>query len=152
MSYPAQGVAIDYSAITGGDVNIQTVETEMDEILSVDRSTQSITTTTDGTEQTIFEDDGNRNVCMMRGWTASLDDMANGDVIVFRVYVKYEYGGAYSKITDDANMTYVNAQSNPATLHFTDPITNVFSIKITMELTAGVNFDVPVEFFIGKRA
>ena len=156
MGYPPQGINISTSAvttITGGPVNIQTINDRLGEFMDTSRSTDySVSTTTDGTEQTIYERTDGQNPIVLEHWNANLANLAAGDTLRFRVYIKNVSGGAYTKVSHDAAMTYTGDQTNPETIEFNTRYMSQYAIKVTMELTAGTNRAVQCEFFESLRA
>jgi hypothetical protein len=86
------------------------------------------TLTADGTEQLVAELDA---IGSLEGWI-DLANMASGDSVTIKVYVKMKSGGTY-RLYDSSN--YVGAQANPA-LH-TIELPTIYGIKITLQQTTG---------------
>ena len=99
------------------------------------------TLTADGTEQTVLE---KASMGTFEGWV-DLSNMASGDVVVIKVYVKAKSGGSFRQY-DSAS--YSNAQTNPA-VHVTR-LSAKYGIKITLQQTVGSYRSFDYNFF--KRA
>jgi hypothetical protein len=93
----------------------------------------------DGTEQVLLEKtDG--VIALVDGYV-DLSNMAGGDTIVIRQYMKVKTGGAYVKYADE---TYVGAQAIPLIYISAKPAS--IAIKVTAEQTAGVNRSLDCQF------
>jgi len=136
-------------AVRGGAVSIQGVVTELDTYLDLARSPQSGTTTTDGTEQDIYEED-EAHPFSLECWNSDLSNMIAGHSVRFRIYKKNISGGAYIQVSDDPTYTYTGVQS-PAMADFLVRHFNMYGLKVTMELLAGANIDIVNELFDGVR-
>jgi len=103
--------------------------------------TDATTTTLDESEQTLYEESDTRPF-EFRGGEVDLNAMAVGDIVRFRVYTKAALGGTYRKISNDADWTFRDAQTEQPGVPF-DGISAHHGFKITIEhtLAAGA-FDV----------
>jgi len=99
------------------------------------------TLTADGTEQTIIE---STSIGEIEGWI-DLANMASGDTVIIRMYVKTKSGGTYRQYD---STTYSNAQTNPAT-HLIK-LSAKYGFKVTLQQTAGSYRTFDYNFF--KRA
>ena len=92
------------------------------------------TLTADGTEQTVVEYTG---LAVVSGYI-DLQNMASGDTVVIRAYVKFGPGKTYKKYAEE---TYSGPQDLPAL--YVLPRLTVYGFKVTLQQTAGTykNFD-----------
>jgi len=98
------------------------------------------TLTADGSEQTVVEATGTLEF-KLDGYI-DLSNMASGDTVVIREYIKIAPDGAYVKYAEE---TYSDAQSLPLLHIVTKPAR--YGLKITLRQTAGTNRDYPYQFF-----
>jgi hypothetical protein len=97
------------------------------------------TITMDGTEKVLVEKtDG--VVALLEGYV-DLSNMAGGDTIIIRQYMKIKTGGDYVKYAEE---TYIGAQAIPL-VHISAKPANI-AIKVTAEQTAGVNRSLDCQF------
>jgi hypothetical protein len=99
------------------------------------------TLTADGTEQTVIE---SSVIGEIEGWI-DLANMASGDTVTIKVYVKMKSGGTY-RLYDST--TYSGAQTNPA-IHVVK-LSAKYGFKVTFQQTAGLYRTFDYNFF--KRA
>ena len=137
-------------SIRGGAGSIQDLTNEWAATLDLARSPQSGSTTTDGTEQDLYNTDDDPFAFYFGIGNVDLSLMQAGDTVVFKVYIKNVSGGAFFKISNDAANTYTGAQTDPAGIEF-GPRYNQFGIQITIQRTGGGDRAYPAEFFDAKR-
>ena len=118
-------VGIDLSSITSllGDVLMEITE-------------DNATLTATGSEQTVYAHVPASNVEIPDTVHLDLTNMAEGDILVLRLYRKVKSGGAY--ILSDIK-TFTGAQAVPG-IKVQGEMT-LYGWKVTMEQTAGVNRD-----------
>jgi len=102
------------------------------------------TLTADGSEQTVVEATGTLEF-QLDGYI-DLSNMASGDTVVVREYMKIASGGNYVKYAEE---TYSGAQSIPLLHIVTKPAR--YALKVTLQQTAGTNRDYPYQFFKRMR-
>jgi hypothetical protein len=102
------------------------------------------TLTADGTEQTVVDVTGTLEF-NLDGYI-DLSNMASGDTVVIRQFMKISSGGNYIKYAEE---TYSGAQSLPLLHIVTKPA--VYGLKITLQQTAGTNRNYPYQFFKRSR-
>jgi hypothetical protein len=98
------------------------------------------TITADGTEQTLTEQTGTLEF-QLDGYV-DLTNMASGDVVVIREYMKIKSTGDYVKYAEE---TYSDAQSIPLLHILTKP--SRYGLKITLQQTAGTYKSFDYQFF-----
>jgi hypothetical protein len=96
--------------------------------------------TADGTEQTVVEATGTLEF-QLDGYI-DLSNMASGDTVVVREYMKIASAGSYVKYAEE---TYSGAQSIPLLHILTKPAR--YALKVTLQQTAGTNRNYPYQFF-----
>ncbi len=97
------------------------------------------TITMDGTEKVLVEKtDG--VIALVEGYV-DLSNMAGGDTIVIRQYMKVKTGAAYVKYAEE---TYSGAQAIPL-IYISAKPANI-AIKLTAQQTAGVNRSLDCQF------
>jgi hypothetical protein len=97
------------------------------------------TITMDGTEQVLLEKtDG--VIALVDGYV-DLTNMAVGDTIIIRQYMKVRTGGDYVKYAEE---TYTGAQAVPLIYISVKPAK--IAVKVTAEQTAGVNRSLDCQF------
>jgi len=101
------------------------------------------TLTADGTEQTVIEYVG---TAMIQGYI-DLQNLSDGDVVRFRIYVRIKEDGDYKLYADD---TYSGVQPQPA-LYFV-PRLSGYAFRVTLQQTAGVYRSFDYVFVRGQRA
>ena len=93
----------------------------------------------DGTEQVLLEKtDG--LIALVDGYV-DLSNMAGGDTITIRQYMKIKTGGDYVKYAEE---TYSGAQAVPLVYISAKPAN--IAVKVTAEQTAGVNRSLDCQF------
>lgn len=97
----------------------------------------STTLTADGTEQDILNE---TDIGKYEGYI-DLSNMALGDSVTIKEYVKLKIGG---NLRQYATNTYTDAQTEPV-IHQVRKLT-IHGIRITLEQTAGVNRDYDYNF------
>jgi len=97
----------------------------------------STTLTADGTEQDCLNESG---IGKYEGYI-DLTNMATGDAVTIKEYVKLKSGGSWRKY---ATNSYSDAQSEPA-IHQVRKLAK-HGIHVTLEQTAGVNRDYDYNF------
>jgi hypothetical protein len=100
------------------------------------------TLTVDGTEQNIVLDEITGNPSRYLEGYIDLSNMASGDTIVIREYMKIKSDGGYVKYAEE---TYSGAQTLPLLHILTKP--GRYGIKITLQQTAGTYRNFPYQFF-----
>lgn len=90
------------------------------------------TLTANGSEQTLLE--LTREVRAFSGYI-DLSNMASGDTIYVKTYVKIKSGGSYIK---QGMRTFTNGQ-DPDLLHILDYPTTPYGFKLTIQQTKGTN-------------
>jgi hypothetical protein len=98
------------------------------------------TITADGTEQTLTDQTGTLEF-QLDGFV-DLTNMASGDTVVIREYMKIKSGGDYVKYAEE---TYSGAQSIPLLHILTKP--SRYGLKITLQQTAGTYRSFDYQFF-----
>jgi len=96
------------------------------------------TITADGTEQVVIEITELMNI---EGYI-DLSNLASGDTVIIRIYVKVKDGGDYEKHAEE---TYSGAQTLP--LLFIQPRPAKYGLKITLQQTAGTYRNYDYQFF-----
>jgi hypothetical protein len=96
--------------------------------------------TADGSEQTVVEATGTLEF-QLDGYI-DLTNMASGDTVVVREYMKIQSAGDYVKYAEE---TYSGAQSIPLLHILTKPAR--YGLKVTLRQTAGTNRSYPYQFF-----
>ena len=103
------------------------------------------TITMDGTEKILVEKTDAKQG-LLEGYV-DLTNMASGDTIVVRQYMKVKAADSYVKYAEE---TYTNAQTIP--LLYVQTKGAKTSIKVTAQQTAGTNRSLDVQFFRRKEA
>jgi hypothetical protein len=98
------------------------------------------TLTADGTEQTVVEATGTLEF-QLDGYI-DLSNMASGDTVVVREYMKIASAGSYVKYAEE---TYSGAQSIPLLHILTKPAR--YALKVTLQQTAGTYRTFGYQFF-----
>ncbi len=136
-------------ALQGGAETLESIDDELDAMLDLARSAQSGTTTTDGNEQTLYEETGDPHPFDFGGGSIDMTALTATETLRIRVYRKKKSGGNYIKKSNDTVNTYTGAQ-DPADKDY-DRFYNTYGVKITMELLGGANKDIDHEWFDAKR-
>jgi len=105
------------------------------------------TLSADGSEQNLVLDEISGNPQRHLEGYVDLSNMASGDTIVIRQYMKITSGGAYVKYAEE---TYSGAQSLPLLHIITKPAR--YGLKITLQQTGGTNRQYPYQFFRRRQA
>jgi hypothetical protein len=100
------------------------------------------TLTADGTEQNVVLDEVSGNPSRYLEGYIDLSNMASGDTIVIREYMKIKSDGGYVKYAEE---TYSDAQTLPLLHILTKP--GRYGIKVTLQQTAGTYRNFPYQFF-----
>jgi hypothetical protein len=98
------------------------------------------TLSADGTEQIVVEATGTLEF-QLDGYI-DLTNMASGDTVVVREYMKIQPAGSYVKYAQEP---YSGAQDIPLLHVLTKPAR--YGLKVTLQQTAGTNRDYPYQFF-----
>ncbi len=128
--------------------SIDTIYNEVHTSLDL-AETDATTLTLDATEQTMYEENDTVPFSFSGG-CVDLFAMAVGDIVRFRVYTKCKTGGTYRKISNDAVLTFRDAQTQQPGVPFGSMI-GLYGIKLTIEhtLVAGA-FDVDCTWYDAK--
>lgn len=135
-------------AIRGGAESLESLDDELDAQLDLARSPDSATTTTTGAEQNIYDEDGGGRPFQFCGGFIDLTALQAGDTLRIRIYAQITAAGGYIRMSDDVVNTYSGVQ-DPA-LKQIDGFFNVYGVRVSMQLTAGVNRNIIAEFFDAK--
>ena len=100
------------------------------------------TLTADGTEQNLVLDEISGNPQRYLEGYVDLSNMASGDTIVIRQYMKIKETGSYVKYAEE---TFSGAQSLPMLYIVTKPAK--YGLKITLQQTAGTYRSFDYQFF-----
>lgn len=139
-------------SIRGGAESLESLDDELDAMLDLARSPQSGTTTTDGTEQFIYDEvDPHLHPWHYAGSTIDLSNMGAGNTIIIRIYEIIEAGGGWLLKSIDAVNTYTGIQTAQPAKQL-DGFYNVYGVRISIELTVGANIDVPYQHFDAMRS
>lgn len=139
------------AALRGGAETVQSIRDDQQTMLDVARSPQSGTTTMTGAELTLYEQT-DVNPFVFLGGFVDLFNMAGGDTIVIKVYVKLKSGGTYRQLSLDTVNTYSGAQTPPVKfINGPGEIYNMYGFKVTCTQSAGVNRDVDHSWYDGIR-
>jgi hypothetical protein len=101
------------------------------------------TLTADGTEQTVREYTGTGKLHAY----IDLSNMADGDAVTIRQFIKIKAGGTYRKYAEES---YSGVQTLPLLHIISKP--NKHGVKITLQQTAGTNRDYDWETFVEQTA
>ena len=125
--------------LQGGTETVESLKTDMEDILDVARSAQSIayTPVVGAAETIVYEKTPTAgSVELVNEFSIDLTNMVADDVLTIRLYKKLASGGAYLLASADASFTYSNAQ----TVLCVSPFKNVFNtygLKIVIVQSAG---------------
>lgn len=121
-----------------------TRKTRIDRLANIEAFDTPIegTLTADGSEQNLVLDEPTDNPPRFLEGYVDLTNMASGDTVVIRQYIKIKSGGSYVKYAEE---TYSGAQSLP--MLFIVSKSGRYGIKITLQQTAGTYRSFDYQFF-----
>jgi hypothetical protein len=143
-------------ATRGGGETIQSIRDDQNAMLDLARSAQSgsYTPVTGvfplfGADLTLYEE-LDTSPFYLANWNIDLTTLLAGEQLQLKIWLKTESGGAYTKCSLDAAWLYTGV-ADPLIRIFTEPIFNMYSIKITGSLAAAANRLFKLEYFDAKR-
>ena len=138
----------DQSIATGGvDERVDQIHAQTSAELTIQSSGGTLTT--DGSEQTLYQDDEPLGVWSPIALLLDLDDMGAGETIEVKVYHRMSEAGGLQLF---AFYTWAGADGsldNSEKIDQIDLYPNRHGFLLSLELTAGSNIDVPWEFYYG---
>ena len=128
---------------TGTD-SLHALSTELDEILDLTRGYAEIACS--AAETSLYIDDAPVRGKVGKSVKVGLENLAAGDTYVLREYYRKTSGGAYKKVSKDADNTYVGVQDPTEIIIKLEPY--LYGCKISAQKTAGTDRTISYESFV----
>ena len=145
---------VTHAAITDQSIASGGVDERVDQIhaqTSAELTIQSTggTLTTDGSEQTLYQDDEPLGIWIPEVLIIDLDDMGAGETVEVKVYHRLSDGGGLQLFQYQAWTGADGSLANSRKVDVLALYANRHGWLISFELTAGSNIDVPWELYFG---
>ncbi len=135
--------------IEGGTESLESLRDQLVAMPDVARYPASGTFTMTGGEDILFTQSDTVPFLFLGG-NINLMNLAVGDTVVIKIYLKQVSGGVFRQVSDNVVNTYSGVQL--PIIKMIEGFWNTYGVQISCTQSAGVNRDLIVEFYDGRRS